>query len=157
MCLCVWLPITCPGCWVISDCTQTHDTLQPLSIHSSPADWHLSAHHPCWLLSVQTGRKSNGLVGIVGVVLCCRTPPNDMSSQHVPMCRKNVGNVGPKFCQILSSGPCQTMWHVMTGWHQPTCWLILFDIKKKQQSFAETRAIMVWFGTRKSQKLYRMC
>ncbi len=46
-------------------------------------------------------------------------------------CLGNVGNVVPTCHQILLSGPCQRMWHVVPGWRQPRCWLILFDIKKK--------------------------
>ena len=54
-----------------------------------------------------------------------------MSSANMQTCLGNVGNVVPTCCLILSSGPCQTTWHVMSGWCQPTCRLILFDIKKK--------------------------
>ncbi len=83
------------------------------------------------------------LVGNVDVVSRCQHPPNDMSSRHVPTCCKNVGNVGPTFCQILSYGPCQTKWHVISGQSQPTCRLNLLDIKKNQHSFADNRTVMV--------------
>ena len=70
------------------------------------------------------------LVGNVGVASCRRTPPNDMSSADMETCRENVGNVGPTCRQIMSSSPCQTTWHVVSGRHQPTCRLTLLDIKK---------------------------
>ncbi len=60
------------------------------------------------------------LAANVGIVVTC-----------ADVC-KNVGNVGPTFRQILSSGPCQTTRHVMSGRRQPTRRLILLDIKKKK-------------------------
>ena len=33
----------------------------------------------------------------------------------------------------------------------PACWLILIDIKKKQQNFKENCILMVWFGARCSE------
>jgi hypothetical protein len=73
---------------------------------------------------------SNNLVGNVGIVSCRRTLPNDMPSAGMQTCHENVGNVGPTCRQVMSSGPCQTTWHVVSGQRQSTCRLIL-DIKKK--------------------------
>ena len=84
-------------------------------------------------------------------------PPNDMSSRHMSSCRQNVGNVGPTLGKKMSSQPAKRHVDKTSSKILPTCRLILLDIKKKQQSFAENHTVMVWFGARKSQKWYHIC
>ena len=47
------------------------------------------------------GRDKN-LAGNVGVASRRQDPPNDMSSRHLPTCRRHVENVGPTFGKKMS-------------------------------------------------------